>query len=288
MDYWDIVKPTYIENWEPSLHTLSIPSIGIPLDDDRPRRLGSNIIEYGDAFVDADTMAHNERAASWNAQAAVAKMLHEPEPPDRVDFIKPTGDIRGDIADIRAEVAAAVEKMPNGAFIRLGSRSPKDAWSFQRSDGKVIAGQDPLSYLLDCSERVYEDLMLAIKQNYTPYIWVRQWIEIPKWSEFRCFMKSRKLVGISQYNYLNNEVFPEMDPGMCEWAVREFFKLFRESTTFNDVVFDVFVKVRKAGPNSRDIEVKLLEINPFFELTDPCLFAWHMDFDGSFRYNKAK
>jgi hypothetical protein len=289
MDYWDIVKPTYIENWEPSLHTLSIPSINIPLEGDMPRRLGSNIIEYGDAFTDTDTMAHNERAASWNAQAAIARMLHKPEPPDRVDFIKPVGDIRGDIADIRTKVVAAVEKMPNGAFVRLGSRSPKDAWSFQRSGGKVIVGQDPLQYLLDCSERIYEDLMLAIKQNYMPHIWIRQWVEIPPWSEFRCFMKDRKLAGISQYNYLNNEVFPEMDPGMCEWAVREFFKIFREATTLNDVVFDVFVKVRKAGPNSRDIEVKLLEINPFFELTDPCLFAWHsMDFDGSFRYNKAK
>ncbi|MFA5766810.1 MAG: hypothetical protein WC919_02725 [Candidatus Paceibacterota bacterium] len=287
-NYWDLVKPTYIENWEQSLHTLSIPSIDILLEGNAARRLGSNIIEYGEAFCDDATMKHNERAASWNAQAAIARMLHQPEPPDRVDFIKPTGDMCCDIGDIRAKVSEAVEKMPNGAFIRLGSRSPKDSWALQRSGGKIISGQDPLQYLLDCSERIYEDLMLAIKKDYLPHIWVRQWVEIPRWSEFRCFMKDRKLVGISQYNYLKGEVFPELDPGMCEWAVREFFKMFREATTLTDIVFDVFVKVRKAGPNSRDIEVKLLEINPFFELTDPCLFTWHIEFDGSFRYNKAK
>jgi len=288
MDYWNIVRPTYIENWEQSLHTLSIPSISIPLNGDMPRRLGSNIIEYGDAFTDTDTMAHNKRAASWNAQAAIAKMLHQPEPPNRVDFIKPIGEACCDISDIRAKVAEAVKKMPNGAFIRLGSRSPKDSWALQKSGGKVMPGEDPLRYLLDCSERIYEDLILAIKESYIPHIWVRQWVEIPRWSEFRCFIKDGKLVGISQYNYLNNEVFPELDPDMCEWAVREFFKIFRKTTTLNNVVFDVFVKMRKVGPHSRDIEVKLLEINPFFELTDPCLFAWHQEFDGSFRYNKDK
>jgi hypothetical protein len=289
MNYWDIIRPTYIENWEPALYSLSIPSIGILLEGDAARRLGTNIIEYGEIFREtAEERLQNQLAASWNARAAQARMLHQPEPSDRVDFIKPTGGCC-DISDIRTKATTAVEKMPDGAFIRLGSRSPKDSWSLQKSGGKVVVGQDPLQFLLDCSERIYEDLMLAIKQNYMPYIWVRQWIEIPRWSEFRCFMKGRQLAGISQYNYLQNEVFPEMDPGMCEWAIREFFKIFRETTMLHDVVFDVFVKVRKAGPNSRDIEVKLLEINPFFELTDPCLFSWHsMDFDGSFRYNKAK
>jgi hypothetical protein len=288
MDYWDIVRPTYIENWEPALHSLSIPSIAIQLDGDTAQRIGTNIAEYGEAFcTSAEEREHNRLAADWNAKAAFAKMMHKPEPPNRVDFIRPTVSC-SDISDIRTKVSEAVNKMPDGAFVRLGSRSPKDSWELQKTGGKITSGQDPLRYLLDCSERIYEDLMLALQNNYSPYIWVRQWIDIPRWSEFRCFMKNRQLAGISQYNYLNNEVFSELDPGLCEWAIREFFKIFRDATALRDVVFDVFIKMRTIAPNSRDIEVKLLEINPFFELTDPCLFTWHTGFDGSFRYNKEE
>ena len=34
------------------------------------------------------------------------------------------------------------------------------------------------------------------------------------------------------------------------------------------------------------VEVELIEINPFFEMTDPCLFDWRGggDFDRTFRY----
>ncbi|MCK9558196.1 MAG: cell division cycle 123 family protein [Candidatus Cloacimonetes bacterium] len=246
MNYWEIVKPIYIENWEPALHSLSIASIDIPLTVDDAKRLGSNIIEFGEAF-----------------------------------------GCMADISDISSKVSSAVEKMPSGAFVRLGSRSPKDSWMMQEEGGKVLPGEDPLRFMLDCSERIYEDLMLSIQQSYNPHIWVRQWTDIPKWSEFRCFMQNRKLVGISQYYY--DEEFPEIDADMFEWAIQEFFGLFLKATKMESVVFDVYIKLRKVRPNIRDIEVKLLEINPFFELTDPCLFSWHgtKPFDGSFKYIKA-
>jgi hypothetical protein len=288
MNYWDLVKPTYIENWEQSLHSLSIASIGIPLLGDAARRLGTNIIEYGVSFCETDEeRLQNQLAASWNVLAARAKMFGQPEPPDKVDFITPMV-IQCDISDIRASITEAVCKMPDGAFIRLGSRSPKDSWGLQRTGGKILQHQDPLQYLLDCSERIYDDLTFAIQQQYTPYIWVREWVDIKPWSEFRCFMKDRKLVGVSQYNYLDGEAFEELDPGLCEWAIEVFFHRFLKATTLTSIVFDVFVDIKQRSPNSRDVEVKLLEINPFFELTDPCLFSWHTPFDGSFRYNKVK
>jgi hypothetical protein len=288
MNYWDIVKPTYIENWDRPLHSLSIASISIPLLGDAPQRLGSNIIELGGAFCQTDAeREHNRLAIQWSEQACCAKMTGKPEPPNKIEYIKPTY-VRGDISDIKTEVSEAVDKMPKGAFIRLGSRSPKDSYLLYKESGKISPGQDPLRFILDCSERIYEDLMLAIQQHYTPYIWVREWIDIPRWAEFRCFMKDRKLVGVSQYNYLDGEVFEEIDPGLCEWAIGVFFHRFLKATTLTSVVFDVFLDVKQRSPNSRDVEVKLLEINPFFELTDPCLFCWHTPFDGSFRYNKAK
>lgn len=249
MNYWERCHPTYIENWPAALCSLSIPSIDIPLSIAEAKRLGSNIIEFGFEF----------------------------------------GQREG-IDDIRVRVADAVDQMPNGAFIRLGSRSPKDSWSGHRDGLQVKAGEDPLRFILDASERMYEDLTLAIQHDYPPHIFVRQWMVIPRWTEFRCFMRDHKLVGISQYNYLQGEVFPEIvqDSDTIRWVIEsQFFPGFRDASHLPSVVFDVAVQRSMARDNTRVWQVRLLEINPFFELTDPCLFAWKDGFDGSFRYNTS-
>ena len=251
--YFDIVTPTYIENWPPAVCSLSIAQIDVPLTLDDAKRLGANIIEYADGFK------------------------------------LPPG-MNCDISDIRERVSAAVAKMPAGAFVRLGSRSPKDSWAGNRDGFKINSGSDPLRFMLDASERICEDLTLAIQHNYAPHIFVRQWMTIPRWAEFRCFMRQRKLIGISQYNYLDGEVFPEItaDPDLFPWLIEQFFPSFRTASHLDDVVFDVFAKRWTRRDNHSEWEVKLLEINPFFELTDPCLFAWHTgSFDGGFRYNNG-
>jgi hypothetical protein len=257
MSYWDIVLPTYIENWPAAMHSLSMASIDIPLTVDDAKRLGCHIVEFGECFL---------------------------------EFFQATTDAWQipDISDIRTRVGDAVASLPNGGFVRLGSRSPKDSWKGHRHGFKTAAGDDPLQFMLDCSERIYEDLTLAIQHDYAPHIFVRQWMTIPPWSEFRCFMEDRKLVGISQYNYLRGEFFPEIVQygGSIEWAIREmFFPEFRRVSHLDSVVFDVWVKRWTARDNTSVWEVKLVEINPYFNLTDPCLFAWGKAFDGGFRYN---
>ena len=110
---------------------------------------------------------------------------------------------------------------PRGAFVRLGSRSPKDSWKGHREGFRVLPGTDPLRFILDASERMHEDVMLALQHDYTPTIFVRQWVTIPRWSEFRCFMQGRKLVGISQYDYLEGKTFAEIlrDPDVIPWVI---------------------------------------------------------------------
>jgi hypothetical protein len=246
--YWDEVVPTYIENWPVGVCALSIAQADIPLTIEEAKRLGANLIEYGECFD-----------AKWY----------------------------GPIDDIRDRVTRAVERFPFGAFIRLGSRSPKDSFLGYREGFKVEVGTDPLRFLVDASERIYEDLILAIQHNYAPHIFVREWVTIPRWAEFRCFMDHRTLVGISQYHYLGHECFSEItdDPEYIRWSINQFFPVFRKASHLDSVVFDVFIKTATRD-NTRKTEVKLIEINPYFEMTDPCLFAWNDGFDGSFKYNQ--
>ncbi len=170
--------------------------------------------------------------------------------------------------------------------MRLGSRSPKDSWYGSEHGFKVLNSHEALSILMGDSERVFDDLCLAINENYIPHIWIRQWVDMSKWSEFRCFMKARKLVGISQYFYRDG-AFEEIisDADTIKWAIEQFFPEFASLSHLEDVVFDVYLKRRRYG-DATAWECKLIEINPYFELTDPCLFNWNNPdgFDGSFKY----
>lgn len=253
-EYFDIVCPTYIENWPSRLCSLSIAQVGIPLTTDNVWILGRSIVELCAMFEEREDCPKIKRSPS-----VLIKQMDE-----------------------------AVARFPDGCFVRLGSRSPKDSWFAHKNKRGlcIITGKEAWKMLTDGSERVADDLLLAIRNNYAPWIFLRQWYRIPRWTEFRCFMEKRQLVGISQYQYLENEVFGDLTAHAesIEWAIKQFFSTFSTACHLDSVVFDVFVKCREMKKNQWMWEVKLLEINPFFEMTDPCLFDWRKPFDGSFRF----
>jgi hypothetical protein len=249
VEYRNKVVPTYLENWPMELQRLTIAQVAIPLTLEEAEALGTNIVELYELF---------------------------PEPHFR------------NIQSIMHRIDMAVNSFPNGAFIRLGSRSPKDSLYGYSNGFQAKDGVQALKILLGVSERVSDDLQAALEWKYAPYIYVREWLQIPQWSELRCFMKGRKLAGISQYNYMSGHLeFLDKNVTPIRFAIEQFFDRFRSACHLDDVVFDVIVKHREMD-NVHDWSVKLLEINPFFEYTDPCLFSWAKkdDFDGSFRVCK--
>jgi len=254
--YFDIVRPTYIENWPSKLCSLSVAQIGILLTADDVWTLGRNIVELGIMFEEREDCPKVKQ----NPSTLIMRM-------DEV-----------------------ITKFPDGCFVRLGSRSPKDSWLAHKKGLRITTGEEAWKMLTDVSERVMEDLLLAIDNSYSPWIFLRQWLHIPKWAEFRCFMQNRQLVGISQYHHLEDETFSDLvaRAGSFEWTIKQFFPAFSAACHLDSVVFDVFVKGREMRKNRWIWEVKLLEINPFFEMTDPCLFDWRKPFDGSFRFAKKE
>lgn len=297
-DYWQTVVPTYIENWPSALCNLSFAQVDIPLTVDDAKRLGSNIIEFGKGFVmtaeERERMALAAKAAHQNVALSLTEIFKGEPKPEEVEQpeLPPERWEPADIGDIRHRVSEAVAIFPRGGFVRLGSRSPKDSWLGHSEGFRCVAsdGKDPLRFMLDCSERTADDLAAAIANNYAPHIFVREWVDFDKSMEFRCFMRGRKLVGISQYEYRDH--FPDLkaERGRLQWVIETFFATqFLPAIHLDDVVFDVFVKCRSGSPAVFVNECKLIEINPFFQWTDPCLFDWRNggDFDGSFRLNET-
>lgn len=250
-DHFTQFRPTYIENWPARLHALSIRQVDVPLSLIEARALGTNIRHFG----------------RWFGVG----------PPRPIDAL---GD----------RLEAALREFPGGAFIRLGSRSGKGTDFAQASGMRVDGRRGALLMLTDGSERIACDLRMALVFGYPPHVFVREWCAIPGWAEFRCFMRGRRLVGITQYDCIN--LGPCTEIAGCEDAlldaIRAFFDEFLDAVHLDDVVFDVFVEPTAAGSGRQG--VRLLELNPFHPKTDACLFRWDRerpaggDFDGSFRY----
>lgn len=249
-EWFSRAKLTFIENWPRALCNMSIAQVDIPFSFEETKQF--------EQFI----------KRTWEAIDNGAK-----KPPE-CDFA----------VALLQRFKYAMEQFPHGAFVRLGSRSPKDSLVFHDLGGKCTEPSHALQMLSIFSERVVEDVWDCIAAEYPIHIFFREWIEIPEWSEFRCFMRDRKLVGVSQYQY--RTVYEELqDPQQVDsirWAIDRFFEGFSRDCHIDDVVFDVFIKKQSLGTNTC-WEVKLLEINPFGAHTDPCLFDHRNEesFDGS-------
>ena len=183
---------------------------------------------------------------------------------------------------LREAIDAALKDYPMGAFVRLGSGSAKDSPHVQLHGHRIISGYGALNMLWG-SHRITRDLILAAKHLYQPQLIFRPWLQIPPWSELRCFISGRQLVGVSQYYVRPPIYFSElaMHTEHIHGAVLDFFQLIQADLPLDRVVMDILI--------DKTYRVQLLELNPFVPRTDPCLFSHEKeDWDGSFRYVKSE
>lgn len=243
---WPQFAETWIENWPDGLLSLSFPHIGIRLEEREVHALG---------------------ALNGIGSHRFDRCREE------------------DLCALAAKLDGAIRHFPQGVFIRLGSRSPKDTVHGVITQCKAFDGRQAIRLLTSGSERVAYDLWTARKVNYQPWVFVRQWVDISPEMEFRCFVKDRRLIGVSQYFYQTS--FPVLDSpeikNTIKTLVGEFFVDFSKVSPLDNVVFDVALLWDKKP------QVKLVEINPFHPLTQACLFSWNTsDFDGGFRFAQSE
>jgi len=274
MEYFELARSTYIENWPDKLNRLSLAQVDIPLTRIDALAMGLSIMEWAEGF--RQYLGHDDITEVKHGPLVVGEATKHLLQQARERYYR--------------EIHKALGKFPKGAFIRLGSRSPKDSW-WAHKNGFCIKNVAQAKLLLqDSSERLSDDLHMALQNDYEPHLFVREWLDFKPWQEFRCFVKGRRLIGVSQYNYGGEVHFPEVKKyaDTIKWAIQHFHsKFFLKAIHLKDVVFDVVVFVKERG-DEREVQVKLLEINPFGEWTDPCLFDWRKkdEWKEEFRYTE--
>lgn len=94
------------------------------------------------------------------------------------------------------------------------------------------------------------------------------------------------MIGVSQYQHQSS--FPDISAN--EYAIKaslsDFSRDLLDALHTETVVADVFVERQEKGR----FRTTLIELNPFIQRTDPCLYSWKNggDFDGGFRYRAAE
>ena len=254
--YLEFVKPTYIENWPKELARLTFAQTGLPLSRGEMVTLGGANIEFGEIL--------------------------------RESYGKPSVAARDGLIQRMDE---AIRLYPNGCFVRLGSRSPKDSMWIYEHGAQCRDGMQAWNCLTGCSERMHDDLSIALAEEYQAWIWCRQWVDMEPDEEFRCFQRGGDLIAISQYDYLNKAHYPKIvqNASGITWAIGQWYygSEFRRDVGMKDVILDVRCARREAG-NQAVYETTLVEINPFFDMTDPCLFSWPLKVEPvEFRFRGA-
>jgi hypothetical protein len=233
--------PYFIENWAPGLLALSVQTEILPLN-----------AEELDAFL----------------QIANLMMSSKGLPADHPI-----------INTLSCNIYRAIIHVGGSAFVRLGSRSPKD---YMPTDNMgqpcpVHTGQNALE-TLGYSERTYLDALEAKRAGYLPSICVRRFIDLSPDQEFRCFIKKGHLAGITQY-HLNDgpSAWLTKTAKQIEYVIRKYMPIVTHASGIEDFTVDIAVR--------RDMLPFVLEINPPFStgLVYPGLFGG-LELDGTFRY----
>lgn len=147
-------------------------------------------------------------------------------------------------------------------FVRLNSRSPKDAtWPFDVP--ATVSGKEVICMFAG-SERMLDDLCYFRRiPEHPAYVCLRDWV----WgfrteNEYRCFVKDGELIAVTHYDYTKPWAGPE-DGGREIRAKIDawFLDKVKPALPIATVVFDLHLNWQG--------QFLLIEINPY-GLSDPC------------------
>ncbi|KAF3935524.1 hypothetical protein ABW19_dt0201461 [Dactylella cylindrospora] len=185
---------------------------------------------------------------------------------------------------VHEAVISTIATLGGFVYPKLNWSAPKDA-AFILGNSVKCSSPSDIYLLLKSSDFITHDLEHAFddtadtpgqdgkllrKEDIQYHLVLRKWVEVITSVEFRCFVRGRKLLGVTQRD-MNYYDFLE---GQREEHMRLITKFFEEhlKDTFYDpdFVFDVYIP--KTAMTAA--KVWLIDINPYATRTDPLLYSW--------------
>ncbi|KAJ2613776.1 hypothetical protein EV177_002385 [Coemansia sp. RSA 1804] len=194
---------------------------------------------------------------------------------------EPTAGI--DIESTTAEIRQVIKELGGTVFPRMNWSSPRDAVHMTTSDSLKCTNPSQIYLLLKSSYNIASDIengrYMPREQlgEFTPELVLRQWCNLVPSMEFRCFVKDRNIVAISQidphyYDFLE---------GMTSEILAKISELFeahiRPNFSLSNYCFDAYIA------RTTD-KTYIVDLEPWTHTVEPILFEWEelleMNHDG--------
>ncbi|KAI9007763.1 D123-domain-containing protein [Hyaloraphidium curvatum] len=191
--------------------------------------------------------------------------------------------------ELEEQISAAIAELGGTVFPKLSWTAPRDAsWVALNNSLKCSTPAD-VFLLLKSSDFVAHDLgnpYISTRGEEPPptpdpddeesrppeelYLVLRKWIEVEPSMEFRCFVRRKELIAISQRDTFNFYPFlPSMKPELLELIGNLFASTVRDRFDEENYTFDVYVSRRSGTPRAL-----VVDFNPYAYYTDALLFSW--------------
>lgn len=168
---------------------------------------------------------------------------------------------------------------------KYGSVAPKLNWSAPQDSTWIMTGRNMRCYstsdlflLLKSSDYLNHDMYHAFDEaedynedkppHFDLELVLRKWVEINPSMEFRCFVRDRQLLAISQRDLNYYEFLDDIKDELTEKIAIFFDDILMSKFDCNSFVFDVYIP----KPFNK---VYLIDINPFQTSTESLLFTWN-------------
>lgn len=271
------IKPTVSEilacsfsSWYPKFkqHTLSEAEIFTPLSEEFVDYLKSDGIELPKDNKEDSVLFQNVVPNSDNEYSD-----WEDESYNKHELKDPTENFKA----FHNLLKESLQRM-KAVTPKLNWSSPQDAtWMITGRNMKCTSTSD-IFLLLKSSDYINHDMYHAFDEavdydaqnppSFNLELVLRKWVDINPSMEFRCFVRDRKLIAITQRDLNYYSFLDDLKDELSEKIGVFFDDVLMTKFDSNSFVFDVYIP----RPFNR---VMLIDINPFQKSTEPLLFSWN-------------
>jgi len=257
------------EQWYSQFRHVTIKSKLLKLDD-------ANFISYligeGEATIRLPSSSVGERKSSREEDSA----SDNDDDDDNWDESDESED--PSFPDLESQIKAAIKLLGGDVFPKLNWSAPRDATWISCDKTLKCKFVSDILLLVKSSDFALRDLTQPFlhcedaaevdERAEQLFLVLRQWRgDIVPNSEFRCFVKDRRLVGVCQRH--DDAFFPFISSNASQISqdVQDFFKQHIQGRfPLDDFAFDVFRSSRG--------QVLLLDFGPWGRVTDSLMFDW--------------
>ncbi|KAJ2497418.1 hypothetical protein GGH96_005132 [Coemansia sp. RSA 1972] len=174
-----------------------------------------------------------------------------------------------DISATSAEISRRIERLGGRVFPRTTWSAPTDAdWASSTNTLECKTPQD-VYWLLKASTKISKDLLYeryTARASAEPSLVLREWANLHPSMVFRCFVRSKELVGISQVDVQFHKFLSEMSADI-EQKLQKFFGIHASKFPSESYCYDVYV--------AKTVDrVLVMDFEPWTHSVDSCLFEW--------------